>query len=185
MSLDYSIAAIPTLYNGRQYRSRLEARWAAFFDQLGIEHEYEPFDLGGWSPDFLLPSLSTLVEVKPLTEIDEAVWDKMASAASKRAKDACILLTSVSPVGNSMLRIGWAGRGPSFNYETARLVWIPGEDYPHFIADILLIEEGLTWWTARGAEGDQTNCYWLHPYGEHAKQLWAKATNAAQWEGPK
>ena len=32
----------PTLYNGRRYRSRLEARWAAFFDLVRWPFEYEP-----------------------------------------------------------------------------------------------------------------------------------------------
>lgn len=34
--------AIPTQYKGVQFRSKLEAKWAVFFDTLGIEWEYEP-----------------------------------------------------------------------------------------------------------------------------------------------
>jgi len=34
MPIDYSIAAIPTVYNGIRYRSRLEAKWAAFFENV-------------------------------------------------------------------------------------------------------------------------------------------------------
>jgi len=30
----YTIPAIPTRYNGVNFRSRLEAKWAAFFDLL-------------------------------------------------------------------------------------------------------------------------------------------------------
>lgn len=61
-------AAIPTTYNDVQFRSRLEARWAAFFDLCGWQWEYEPFDLNGWIPDFMLrgAKTNTLVEVKPL-----------------------------------------------------------------------------------------------------------------------
>ena len=40
---------IPTLYNWRRYRSRLEARWAVMFDMLGWKAEYEPFDCDGWA----------------------------------------------------------------------------------------------------------------------------------------
>lgn len=63
------IKAIETRYNGYRFRSRLEARWAVFFDALGIEYEYEPqgFDLGsmGWYlPDFWLPTYGTFVEIK-------------------------------------------------------------------------------------------------------------------------
>ena len=41
------IQAIETRYNGYRFRSRLEARWAVFFDEMGIEYEYEieGFDL--------------------------------------------------------------------------------------------------------------------------------------------
>lgn len=58
-------AGIPTLYRGIQYRSRLEAKWAAMFDLLGWTHQYEPFDLQGWIPDFLVGGM-VLVEVKPV-----------------------------------------------------------------------------------------------------------------------
>ena len=52
------IKAIETVYNGYRFRSRLEARWAVFFDAAGIKYEYEPegFDLGGglyYLPDFI------------------------------------------------------------------------------------------------------------------------------------
>lgn len=36
------IKAIETEYNGYKFRSRLEARWAVFFDALGVKYEYEP-----------------------------------------------------------------------------------------------------------------------------------------------
>ena len=35
------IKAIPTCYKGIPFRSRLEARWAIIFDQLGIDWHYE------------------------------------------------------------------------------------------------------------------------------------------------
>ena len=34
--------AVQTEYKGYLFRSRLEARWAVFFDTLGIQWEYEP-----------------------------------------------------------------------------------------------------------------------------------------------
>jgi hypothetical protein len=63
------IKAIQTEYNGYKFRSRLEARWAVFFDAAGIKYEYEPegFENEGikWLPDFYLPETNTYVEVKP------------------------------------------------------------------------------------------------------------------------
>jgi len=61
---------IETVYNGYRFRSRLEARWAVFFDALGVRYDYERegFDLGehGWYlPDFWLPREECWVEIKP------------------------------------------------------------------------------------------------------------------------
>jgi hypothetical protein len=65
------IKAIETQYKGYCFRSRLEARWAVFFDALGIEWEYEPegFELsdGTWYlPDFHLPGREWWIEIKPV-----------------------------------------------------------------------------------------------------------------------
>lgn len=63
--------AIPTFHSGTLFRSRLEARWAFFFDQIGVAWRYEPeaFRLRsgeGYVPDFHLPTLgNALAEVKP------------------------------------------------------------------------------------------------------------------------
>lgn len=62
--------AINTEYSGYLFRSRLEARWAVFFDTLGWEYKYEPegFILSNgtpYLPDFYLPEINTWVEVKP------------------------------------------------------------------------------------------------------------------------
>jgi hypothetical protein len=37
-----TIKAIETRYDGYKFRSRLEARWAVFFNELRIDWEYEP-----------------------------------------------------------------------------------------------------------------------------------------------
>ena len=81
--------AIPTTYSGVQFRSRLEARWAAFFDLLKIKWLYEPFDLAGYIPDFILPEFGDLlVEVKPILHMSESgpAMDKIrASGWTKNA----------------------------------------------------------------------------------------------------
>src|SRR6266849_9023699 len=50
----YTIKAHPTMYKNVLFRSRLEARWAAFFDLIGWTWAYEPIDLIGWTPDFVV-----------------------------------------------------------------------------------------------------------------------------------
>jgi hypothetical protein len=62
--------AIETTYAGCRFRSRLEARWAVFFDTLGIAWEYEPqgYLVGPeqlpYLPDFWLPDIRLWIEVK-------------------------------------------------------------------------------------------------------------------------
>ena len=50
--------AIETTYKGFRFRSRLEAKWAVFFDAMGIPWDYEvegyEFDGERYLPDFLL-----------------------------------------------------------------------------------------------------------------------------------
>lgn len=64
-----TIKAIETKYKGYRFRSRLEARWAVFFDALGIEWEYEKegYELSTgerYLPDFWIPANQLWVEVK-------------------------------------------------------------------------------------------------------------------------
>lgn len=52
------LKAIETVYNGYKFRSRLEARWAVFFDKIGWPYEYEPegyelCDGSKYLPDFV------------------------------------------------------------------------------------------------------------------------------------
>lgn len=67
------IKNIETDYNGLKFRSRLEARWAVFFETLRIKYDYEvegfQIDNTKYLPDFYLPELKYWIEIKPyLTE---------------------------------------------------------------------------------------------------------------------
>jgi hypothetical protein len=196
--VDYSIAAIPTEYRGRIYRSRLEARWAAFFDRLGLVHEYEPFDLGAWSPDFLLTDLQTLVEVKPLTEFDAETWAKMAVAYKERKPDGSLLLTRVAPqlLKHGEVEIGWLAipwHDEGFIPHRAFLGWVPDGEQPFFWPEIIAtVGRPVGWTTTTGYgfvfEGDYQpskdeleRLKWPETYGEHTMGLWAKATADVQW----
>ena len=84
--MNATVKPIETRYAGCRFRSRLEARWAVFFDRLNIQWEYEPqgFTLSdgrNYLPDFLLTECGTWVEVKGSTEaldltlLDTAAFD--------------------------------------------------------------------------------------------------------------
>jgi hypothetical protein len=100
-----TIKAIDTRYAGCRFRSRLEARWAVFFDHMGIVWEYEPqgfevsrriTDPGGdtrfrYLPDFWLP------------ELQGGVWGEvkgsLTPADTKRLYDAAASLSSADGAG--------------------------------------------------------------------------------------
>jgi hypothetical protein len=93
------VKAIETQYKGYRFRSRLEARWAVFFDYCDYKWEYEPegYNLGGISylPDFKVKRLFTDIpsiwlEVKP----DDGLTGKQQDDAN----DKMMKLVSASDI---------------------------------------------------------------------------------------
>lgn len=84
-----ALRALPTNYAGRRFRSRLEARWAIFFDACGIPFQYEPegYDLpsGPYLPDFYLTTFGLFFEVKgeEPTERERALCLELAETAQR------------------------------------------------------------------------------------------------------
>ena len=97
------IKAIETLYDGYRFRSRLEARWAVFFNTLGIKYEYEPegFELPNgmrYLPDFKIKCWGSrgeifdkpydlYIEVKGEMTYDDAV--RLKSFAGDYMEEYC------------------------------------------------------------------------------------------------
>jgi hypothetical protein len=70
------IQAIQTNWRGYRFRSRMEARWAVFFDALGLEWQYEPqgFVLSTgepYLPDFYLPKFDGGMYVEVKSEVGD------------------------------------------------------------------------------------------------------------------
>ena len=84
-----------TEYGGTTFRSRLEARWAAWFDRRGIAWEYEPARFDGWTPDFrlVMDGAQVYAEVKPVTEFPMDVAQRMLNAGC----DADLLILGQGP----------------------------------------------------------------------------------------
>lgn len=91
------------MYQGQLFRSRLEARWASFFDSLGWVWEYEPLELNWYIPDFILRfHKPVLVEVKP--ELDLEALRKHTAKIARSGWDgealivgACLFSTKEGP----------------------------------------------------------------------------------------
>lgn len=159
--------AIPTRYNGTEFRSRLEARWAAYFDLRDFSWVYEPVDFEGWAPDFMIhtPAAPIYAEVKPVLMAwnAEQKWLEFPSLnhpwvkaqylkASERWRDCWVLLLGEEPDE-------W-GRG--FLHDP------PPE----------LDRCGL-WNDAHAFLGQNEDGEWLS--GREVRRLWREAGNIVQW----
>lgn len=89
------IPAKPTLYKGIRFRSRLEARWAVFFESILEPWEYEPvveITAGRYQPDFYIPSRRALIEIKPLIRGSSEPWSLIEEDWSEQTalyEEAC------------------------------------------------------------------------------------------------
>lgn len=82
-----------TEYEGISFRSRTEAIWAAHFDEKGIPWRYESitFRSGAarYTPDFFLPSLNAVVEIKAAGNLDLNRWAHLVYSQSKFTTPFC------------------------------------------------------------------------------------------------
>ena len=108
--------AIDTFYKSYRFRSRLEARWAVYFDQVGVEWEYEPagFNLGErcYLPDFYLPEFDTYIEVKPTTKDKQQVFsDMVAMIESGASANGKCLAVFGDPLNHKLMAVGRIDEG--------------------------------------------------------------------------
>lgn len=167
------IKAIETTYKGYRFRSRLEARWAVFFDELGIKYEYEPegFDLekvGRYLPDFWLPDLGWWVEIKPKYP-EQSEIDKCIALSNYGGGEWRVMLIAGNP---------W----PS---EYKVLVSLPIFVWPEMWQDGLLAFSGQfgeckdcgRWWLWDNEGGAQ-----YVRLGKHIADCWWTNHDASEWK---
>lgn len=77
----YNVPSIETPYGVYVFSSRLEARWAVYFDNLGVEYDYEPYwfqlPSRNYLPDFWIydehSQESFWLEIKPTYPTDSEI----------------------------------------------------------------------------------------------------------------
>lgn len=117
---DYeTIKPLPSIYEGTYFRSRLEARWAAYFDMIGVTWQYEPesydldqgngvdsyeiskqcgidmYEVAGpslYTPDFLCCDDGFFVEIKPNKSDLKRATKKLSKLAKLTKKPAFCLV---------------------------------------------------------------------------------------------
>jgi hypothetical protein len=180
---------IETWYAGTQFRSRLEARWACLFDQLGLEWEYEPFDAAGYIPDFVLPGgRPLLVEVKPDPDTGSLQqYIPKISGALTEVWNHDVLIVGMSPilipqgVGEHWDR-PTAGLLGEYNPDSGAWCWDDGLWHTCLDCKQAGVFHSLMWFIGRPCghhDGDH-----LLGYIDNTDLafLWAEARNATRWE---
>jgi hypothetical protein len=126
-----NIKAIETRYHGFRFRSRLEARYAVFFDTLGVKWEYEKegFDLGvlGWYlPDFFLPYHADWTTAKfPNAGVWLEVKGEMPTAEEKQK----LLCLSQMTKHSGRLVVGMPGENKIYStHYTGHYQWLDDAD---------------------------------------------------------
>lgn len=105
------LKAVETKYKGCRFRSRLEARWAVFFEYLEVKWEYEKegFELGEngrYLPDFWLPTEHVWVEIKGAAPSDK----DYSKAWSLRERLYEAHFTHGTPAQTVLMAVGDIGR---------------------------------------------------------------------------
>jgi len=102
------VKIIPIKYEGYTFKSKLEARWAVFFDSLGERFEYEPesfkFKRKKFTPTFFLPSLQCWGKVIRKGTYDFLAYDQ---------KEQDLVMNFVSSVGPLLYLVGMPQPHPS------------------------------------------------------------------------
>lgn len=189
-----AIPGIPNSYKGRNYRSLLETRWAIMFEKLGWQAEYEPFELNGWIPDFILigKKESLLVEVKPFSHFDQyadAIIKIENGVRGTEYESSEVLLLGIDPARRIDFwpypMLGWMGE------------WIGDIDDD----DVYRREysEARIWQSSSGLFGICSSVFSYHDRmndlewkdcgdGDHEvsiiTKMWADAGSQTQWKAP-
>lgn len=149
------IKPIETIYNGYRFRSRLEARWAVFFDAIGQEYEYEPegFELSDgtmYLPDFYLEGVrgrgtsNIYIEIKgnldseSLHKIDlfGNRWEMNFETGEEEQKGYPIIVFGkipscewVKPEPKERIKPHWWFEFGNIDYRFYNLQWSEGDNY--------------------------------------------------------
>jgi hypothetical protein len=119
-----TIQAIETRWKGFRFRSRLEARWAVFFENIGVQWDYEKegFNLGDagyYLPDFWIDDWKCWVEIKPLmVEQLEEDYEFVPQLLELSKQNRVLLIMGRPWVGNHKIYDFHNGRYEfDFNYD--------------------------------------------------------------------
>ena len=148
-------------FDGINFRSMSEARFALFLDKNGIKAEYEPISTGTYIPDFI--SGNVAIEIKPLAFLHEA--NKMLSLFKSLPNIKYLLVIDSNGYGYRVMKY--------FDSDPEYQGWQFAED--DFTDSVIMkcpscchvVHYGSGSWTCRTCgryEGDCTGCDVSHSF---------------------
>ena len=192
--------AIPTIgARGLHFRSRLEAQWSFVFTELNWNWEYEPYDLNGYIPDFIVTfedGNELLVEVKGIMN----AWDKEEECEEYilKIKNSGWTKKYMIVGGNVGLGKFSKHRGHGVSLGLVGCFDFDGFDYYNYTVPVLEAHrDDDTWWSIIRDDDDRddydiglNNGEILHHSTRHSdtaqlfQEIWTKSKNATQWNKP-
>lgn len=190
--------AVPTLYDGIQFRSRLEAKWYAFLKLVGIGVLYEGLDFAGWFPDFVMPlgqdgRRQALMEIKPFNTWEEfrnkGAYRKAINALQKDDDDniSYVVWLGLSPqpssafINNHEVKVGQLGWVTVPHND----LWFEGiMTSPAYLVVRDEPSPPSIMWPLFGSADLQLPDGFLVPSFDQLMKLWNEATNINQWKSP-
>jgi hypothetical protein len=192
--------AIPCQYKGINFRSLLEARWAYFFDKLGWTWQYEPFEMDGYIPDFIITNphdFPFFVDIKPYATSDykKNVYNKVEEWNNDKEFRCSVLFFNTV----SFLKLPLFDRPNSELYQVCSLgdhqALVPDDGNKTFIAENE--KSKYIWYYGKliNADGYIAGSVYRLPnhflilekdydlFIEKLREYWAEAQNATQYKG--
>lgn len=182
--------AIQTKYQGIEYRSRLEARWASFMTRIGWQFTYEPLDGDGYIPDFIVHGERPLfIEVKPamIRQDYYEPCEKIDKGLIQFKQD--VLIVGIHPFIGPAGSWGYEGAGLLGQYEPYCLEpkppafdWDFGAWHICTTCDSISLNHYNYYISAVCGHGECGKNFDSPPI-THMKTLWADACNDVKWRG--
>lgn len=180
----WAIKAIPTDCRGFTMRSRLEAKWATFFDLCGWPWSYEPCESNGWIPDFAVGEVPTLCEVKPFFKKSE--WSDTVGKIWHSGCRQPVLLLGCDPVLQSfgegrIAQVGFLADPCEFGFEVDVVLF----GFTEGNKKLGLCQMDLGWknliWNVPSSQPSMVYFSNEEEVAKHLAEPRAEACNATRW----
>lgn len=133
--------AIETHFMGYRFRSRLEARWAVFFTEMGWEWQYEKegfvLPSGYYLPDFWIATINMWAEIKP-----QPMTDKEKRFARELAQESFPVLCLDTPEPMNVPYFGYCKKHEGYEFCLTNYKDYPKREHRLFAAPA----EHECWW---------------------------------------